>query len=141
MTDDDTPKFLSLKERKARRRAEENVERWGQQQPAALVLAMAEELGEMTEHISIEVDDDADWDDPGPRATFAVQQIGAVGLDVRNTLEEHFEDEDGPLDPEDRPSIPARVEDTDATREELYDLMALCYQLDWAIYQGAGDQQ
>lgn len=130
------PMQPSFRERVARDRANENVEKWGQQSVMALVLAIGEEIGELAEEV---VPPECPVHEHEARgATWqAAKNLSSTGDSVQFTLEKHFEDEDGePADP--RPPMVEEREDMDVAevREELYDLAALCRQLDWAIYQG-----
>ena len=120
--------------------AKENVDKWGQQPPAELALAMVEELGELVAEIEVDVDPDAGTGDPAFEANYLLERTEANGKAARRWLESEYEDEDGPLPADERPSLPAVLEDTDSARDEMYDLVALCHQLNWAIYQGVGSE-
>ena len=123
------------KERVATSRAFDNVERWGEQTPVELSLAIVEEAVELLECHGAVVSTDEDFDEA---AEEAIDRLLFEGDQLRKTLEAHTEGEDGPLPPEERPRLRAEC-DPDGAREELYDLMALCYQYDWALYGGGGE--
>lgn len=120
------------KEQIARRRARENVEKWGQQAPNALAAAITEELAELLgETLPDECHDlDGPEYDPSGSLWTYLQDVYGTGSEIQTHLDDHASP-DTPVD------IPVRDDmDVEKVREELYDLMALCYQLDWALYQG-----
>ncbi len=136
------------KERIARKRAADNVERWGLQPLTALLLAMAEELGELAGEICPE---EPPEDAPASVTDtwLVLRNVQNIGGEVQDCLQLHFEADGEPLPQAERPPIvPERADmGRDEVREELLDLLALCYQLDWARYQGVradgagGDQR
>lgn len=125
-----------LKGRVAFKRARDNVEKWGQQSPVALALAIAEEVGELADEIG-PTDCPEYHEDTVGESWAHLRSLVHNGAGVRTFLEGNYEDEEGQPVDERPPMVPEDSDmDTDAVREELYDLMALCYQLDWALYQG-----
>lgn len=130
---DESPSIdLNLKERKARRRARQNVEKWGQQPPNTIIAAIAEELGELlTETLSEECHtlDGPEYDPSGTLWRY-LHDVKDTGLEIQDHIDAH-------ATPDNRVDVPVREDmAVERVREELYDLMALCYQLDWALYQG-----
>lgn len=125
-------------------RAEENIEKWGNQAPATLFLAMVEEMGEIAEELTEQA--------PGPhpdnpseapfRGWEIIHEMADLGLETRDFLESNFEEPagTGPMDPETRESIRHEqalgvgvVQDPEAVRDELDDLAPLCFQLRWKL--------
>jgi NTP pyrophosphatase (non-canonical NTP hydrolase) len=127
----DQPVLEASKSKIARRRAQENVETWGQQAPGTLAAAIAEELGELLEAV-LDQSGVVEPFDLTPDEYHLYQQLGAVEqecLTVQSIL-------DDAATPDGSLTVPEDAEmDVQEVREELYDLMALCYQLDWALYQ------
>jgi len=113
------------------RQAEENIEKWGNQRPKGLLLAMAEEMAEIA---------DALLNDNGlppnayqSEAHSILNDIRTTGYCAREFLEERCEDEQGdPLALEERPDL-SGVADTQAATEETEDLAPLLFQLYWAL--------
>lgn len=131
-TDENNPHASATKERVARRRAKNNVEKWGQQAPNALLAAISEELGELlAETLPDECHDlDGPEYDPSGALWTYLHNVKGTGLEIQHHLDDH-------AGPDNHVDVPVRDDmDVEAVREELYDLMALCYQLDWALYQG-----
>lgn len=118
--------------RAALRRAKENTERWGQQPPGELALAIIEEVGETTDLLGSGGE---------PLMDAHLREATGNGRAVRRLLERKYEDGGEPLLPGERPRFDPPVEDPDALRDEVIDLMALCVQIDWALwldeYRGA----
>jgi NTP pyrophosphatase (non-canonical NTP hydrolase) len=105
-----------------RERADENIEEWGEQPVDVLVLAAAEELGELAE----EVLGDDHYHDTGEQI---LQDIIVTGSLARQFLESDFEDSNGePLPSQKRPDTPG-VANPQRARAELEDLGPLLYQL------------
>lgn len=131
------------REKLARQRATENVDRWGQQPPIELVAAIAGVVGELVNEIMVDEPNDA----PGAarRVDADLLAVHNAAHELRQTLEDIYEDDDGePLAPGERPSLSVLERDeidVEDAREELLDALALLNQLDWAFYQGvrAGD--
>lgn len=123
--------------------AEGNVERWGNQRPKVLALALAEELAEIVAELLAD-------DEPRPRWSYDVDAdarvrgdetldlVRVAGFSAREYLEEFHEDENGdPRPPSEVPPL-AGVADRDAALEELHDLAPLVYQLRWALLDTEG---
>jgi NTP pyrophosphatase (non-canonical NTP hydrolase) len=124
---------LSLKEQEARKRAKNNVEEWGQQSPGELLLAIGEEAGELADEILTDLDQ-APTDFERWESHRMARDFKDAGLAVQHHLDRQIEE--GTVTPP-----VTDMDDTEAVREELYDLMALLYQLDWAIYQGVTNHE
>lgn len=106
--------------------AEENVERWGNQRPKGLALALAEVLAEVIDELGI--------GEPETTGADAVlEDVRDAGYRARFYLETTAEDDDGnPLPLGERPRL-AGVDDREAALDELEDLAPLVYQLMWAL--------
>lgn len=122
----------TLKEKETRRKARENVDKWGQQPPGDLAAALAEELGELLDEVITDGCPDLDGSeyDPLGEVWGNTYRTKNSALNLQDTLDENY-------DPTNDIGLPARDDmNVEEVREELYDIMALCYQLDWALYQG-----
>lgn len=117
--------------------AEHNIERWGEQEPAALALALAEEQAEIADEIlrsAVPAQNDI-----ATQAFDLLRRVRAAGLACQSLLELHFEDEHGvPLPPEKRPEIAVELDREDVL-EEVADAGPLAYQLAWALEDGDSD--
>lgn len=110
-------------------KAEQNIDVWGQQNAVTLLLAAAEELGE----VAIEIEDHTQaGDNPGPTPESdgrrLLDRIQHLGLDVREYLDQPDVDVDDLR-------IRGDVTDPDAIQQEVDDLAALLYQITWALAQ------
>lgn len=121
------------------RKAEENVEEWGLQGPALILLAMMEEMGEIAEELRAEIPGPSvdNPDDVPHEAARLLYEIAELGLETQEFLESNFEQPAGEKAPdEDRPVDRCGVgpvHDPEAVSEELTDLAPLCFQLTWAL--------
>jgi len=117
--------------------AEENVQRWGNQSPATLFLALVEEIGE----VARELDREAIRDEGGADAKKAwelIDDMADLGFETQAFLEERFEEPAGEPKPESeredvRSDIATSVDDVDAVQDELDDAAPLIVQLSWAL--------
>jgi NTP pyrophosphatase (non-canonical NTP hydrolase) len=111
-------------------RADANAERWGEQAIVTLILAMAEELGELAEVARASIGPVDDYDDEVHADALArLRDVMGAGRACQAFLEAEFEDRSGrPLKPARRPDLTTGVDLPDA-RRELDDLGALCIQL------------
>lgn len=113
------------------KKAEGNIERWGNQPPKMLLLAMAEEMAEIADEL---------LDDNGlpPNAYHSeahsiINDIRTTGYVAREYLENQCEDENGnPLPPHERASI-SGVANRERAIEETEDLAPLLFQMYWAL--------
>lgn len=126
------------------RRAQSNVEKWGNQSTLTLFLAAIEEMGEVAIELS---DQDADGDHPPgtpeAQARALVDDMATLGRETRHFLESTFEEPAGEPKPgadrEDiRDDIDILVDDPDAVQTEVDDLAPLAFQMTWAL-ESAGD--
>lgn len=114
-------------------RATGNVERWGNQTPPVLLLALAEEIGEVADEAL--ATGEKPLHDPmySAEGIRLLSEVRRVGFACRDFLEEHFEDEDGaPLPEEDMPRIFHDL-DEDRVLDEVDDAAPLLFQLSWAL--------
>lgn len=114
-------------------KAKENIEKWGDQTPAVLLLALAEEIGEVADEVL------ATGEKPFHDAMYFAEgvhllsEVRDVGFQCRDFLEEHFEDADGaPLPEEEMPRIFHDL-DEDRVFDEVDDAAPLLFQLSWAL--------
>lgn len=123
--------------------AEENIDRWGNQYPATLLLAMAEELGEIAQALLAQTDV-GDVDAPGARrGRRLLHELAGHGIRTRAYLEETFEDPAGK--PQTDPLITGRdiagqSLDVGPVLEETDDLAPLLWQLHWALEEEIDDE-
>lgn len=126
--------------------ARENIRKWGEQDPDALILAMGEELGELSGNILAE----SEYPD-GYRAEQGrdlIRRIRDLGDDIQEFLETVSEDDGGePIPPEDRPNYLTPRDHTGSklfrryANDELDDLMALGFQFQWALDREDGEDE
>jgi NTP pyrophosphatase (non-canonical NTP hydrolase) len=111
--------------------AEENTDKWGVQPPADVVLAIMEELAEVTEEIlyTSEIPSgQRDMDEPVLMSY--IVEIAVLGTEIREELENQYEDENGrPIPEHERPTVLGRINDPKAVDRELDDLGPLVVQL------------
>lgn len=120
-------------------RAEGNVDRWGNQTPAVLLLALAEEIGEVADEVL--ATGEKPLHDPmySAEGIHLLSEVRRAGFACRDFLEEHFEDEDGaPLPEEEMPRI---FHDLNEARvlDEVDDAAPLLFQLSWALNSRSRD--
>ena len=105
----------------------ENVEKWGLQDIGTLVLAIAEESGEVAADTKDVVEADT------PALATLLDVVESSGLTVRDGIERVAEDEDG-TPKRDRPIFTVSEDaDLEALRAEVDDLGALLIQLQAAL--------
>lgn len=105
----------------------ENVEKWGLQDIGTLVLAIAEESGEVAADTKDVVEADT------PALATLLDVVESSGLTVRDGIERVAEDEDG-TPKRDRPTFTVSEDaDLEALRAEVDDLGALLIQLQTAL--------
>ena len=106
-------------------KSKENVEKWGLQSSGVLLLAIAEEVGEMAELLVNDMESDAN--DPNFFALIeAMKEVRDTGLYIQELHEDIYEDDDG--EPIDGPSV-EYTGDLSELGDELADTAALLYQL------------
>ena len=112
--------------------ARENVDRWGEQPPAVLLLALVEEVAETVDELLKTAEKGTETMVPA-EAMARLAAVRDAGFECRAFLEREFEDETG--DPLPREEWPTLVWDFDAVAvaEELDDTAPLVYQLAWAL--------
>jgi len=111
--------------------AEENIEKWGNQEPKVLLLAMAEELAEIADELLEDngLPPNAYRND----ADRILNDIRTDGYRAREYLEGHCEDDDGsPLPMDERP-VHDGVSQPERAASETEDLAPLVYQLYWSL--------
>jgi len=118
--------------------AEENVERWGNQSPTTLFLALVEEIGEMARELDRETEYPDDADVEAKKGKHLIRAMGDLGETTQRFLEENFEEPAGKPKPESeradfRQDIATSVDDVDAIQDELDDAAPLLFQLTWAL--------
>lgn len=113
--------------------AHENIDTWGPQPPAVLILALVEEIGEVVDALLATAE--PPLTDPVRRAEamYLLTGVRQSCFDCREFLKANYETVDG--EPIRRSARPTLVHDLDAgrVRDELDDAAALVYQLDWAL--------
>lgn len=119
-------------------RAEGNVERWGNQSPATLFLALVEEVGELARELDREVEYPDDASTEAKKGKHLIRAMGDLGETTQRFLEENFEEPAGKPKPESeredfRSDIAGSVDDVDAVQDELDDAAPLLFQLSWAL--------
>ena len=112
-------------------RGEKNIEKWGNQRPKGLLLAMAEEMAEIADELL--EDNGLPPNAYQDRENSILNDIRTTGYVAREFLEEQCEDENGdPLPLSERPEL-SGVADVKAAREETEDLAPLLFQMYWAL--------
>lgn len=119
--------------------AEANVERWGNQPPAVLLLALVEVIAETADDLLATAEMPMQDGMYASESYKLLSQVRHAGFACRDFLEEHFEDESGNPLPADE--VPTLVHDLDRDRvlNELEDAAPLVYQLRWALAQEGDD--
>lgn len=114
-------------------RAEENIERWGNQPPAVLLLALCEEIAEVADELLATSKMPLTHQMESSEASALLAEVRSAGFACRSFLESEFEDADGNPLPDSE--VPTLVDDLDEERvlAELDDAAPLVYQLSWAL--------
>lgn len=104
-----------------------NVEKWGLQSIPTLLLATQEELSEVGDEMVSDLETD------NPELMNLVNHLVHVGMEVQETHEAYYEDEDG--NPVENPPRLELADDADLDRieDELKDTAALLIQIQAAI--------
>lgn len=121
-------------------KAEQNIQKWGQQPVDALTLAMIEEMGELAGDV-LAGHEHGDTDMMAERGRGLMRSMKRLGEDTRDYLETVSEGDDGePIPPEDRPEYLSSGEGRPHQKlfkkragDELDDLMALGFQFQRAL--------
>ena len=123
-------------------RATDNLRTWGEQRPTLILLALAEEVGEIADELRSEMDDRPDSTDQE-----LVDDVAALGLNVRDHLEDVYTpDVDNDDDPATAPDVPDMTTDApdapthtniSGVLDEVDDAAALMLQLTWALQTSA----
>lgn len=114
-------------------KAYNNVEKWGLQDIATLLMATQEELGELAEEMEPHVELQGD-DTNEKKLSRMFEEVSSFSGTVQKLHEEMYEDADGnPLPDEERPAFEWDGENFDNIYDELRDTAALLYQLKWAL--------
>jgi len=112
--------------------ARENVDRWGEQPPAVLLLALVEEVAETVDELLKTAEKGTETMVPA-EAMARLAAVRDAGFECRAFLEREFEDENGePLPREEWPTLVWDFDDV-AVQEEVGDTAPLVYQLAWAL--------
>lgn len=111
--------------------ADENTERWGVQPPEDVVLAIMEELAEVTDELFQHSDATIErYSRQERELLFLLSELATLGEEIQSTLERTYEDEDGnPLPKSDRPRVLGELRESEPVQDEVDDLGALVYQL------------
>lgn len=108
------------------RKARGNVEKWGLQDIATILLATQEELSELAAEIQPHVSTHES------KLEYALDHTIRTGFMVQNIHESLYEDDDGvPVD--DPPSFEYDGGNLERIKDELIDTAALLVQLHWAL--------
>lgn len=116
-------------------RAESNIDRWGNQTPTVLLLALVEEIGEVADEVLATAEKSYEDDMAAKQAFKYLSDVRRAGFRCRELLEVVFEDENG--DPIPNEEMPKLVHSLDEERvlDELNDAAPLVYQLSWALQE------
>lgn len=113
--------------------AVENTMTWGKQPAAALVLALAEELGEVADEL---LDGE-----PECGTDYHLRDVREIGTGIQRWLENHTEDSDGePLPERERPEY-SEPADAEAAKAEVVDVGALAIQLESVLADAAEGEE
>jgi NTP pyrophosphatase (non-canonical NTP hydrolase) len=128
------------------RKAESNIEEWGNQRHDTLLLALMEEVGEiamaMEEHN--EPGGGPHCHQPGhepyARGRGLIAEMAELGRDTRSFLEDEYESPAGKPEGSEL-ELHGEPKSLEPIIEEVGDTAALCYQLYWALkeYEQPGD--
>jgi len=117
--------------------ADQNIDKWGDQSPATLLLAMVEELGEIADELDHQTDYPDDADPEATKAKHILREMAALGELTRAYLESNFEADGAPKPESDREAFRSQlagpIADADPVQDELDDLMPLGFQLARAL--------
>lgn len=120
-------------------KARENIDRWGNQTPTVLLLALIEEIAEVADEVLATADKAYEDDMAAQEAFHHLSEVRRTGFRCRQLLEDVFEDADGnPLPDDEVPRFVKRL-DTDRVLDEVEDAAPLVYQLAWALEDGGRD--
>jgi len=114
-------------------RAESNIEKWGNQTPTVLLLALAEEVGEIADAI-MESHEKPEGDRYASNLAYSrLADVRDAGFESREFLESTFEDETGNPLPDDE--VPELLKTTSPMEvlDEVKDAAPLVFQLAWAL--------
>lgn len=122
-------------------RAVSNVEKWGNQRPDTLLLALIEEVGEVamameanSEPIYHATPPGAD-DVPGAVGYRLIREMATLGRETRNFLEGEYSDPAGDGEGSEEHRIYGELTDPERVLEEVEDTAPLCWQLYWALQE------
>lgn len=125
-------------------KADENIDKWGEQPPAELALALAEELAEVCDILLAHSDPGdgippvGEYDSRPGRGRSLLAEQRDLGYTIRDYLETYYEDENGdPVRDELRPKITGELREPERVSGEIDDLGALAVQLDRSVSEGA----
>lgn len=118
------------------KKARENIQTWGNQEPVVLLLALVEELAEAIEYPLAGGTPNPDEARYEYEAWRRLEAAFEAGMASRRLLEGAFEDDEGsPLPEEERPVISWSFDEAETARE-VDDVGPLVYQLAWALDDG-----
>lgn len=127
-----------------RQRAVQNVEKWGNQSPGLLFIALIEEMGEIAEEMVEESTVPPPEDHHNgvwSEAWRFISDMRRLGLDARDFLESNFDEPGGTPNPDypaDMPII-SPFGDNDVVQAEVDDAVPLLIQLTWALHNDTSD--
>ena len=118
--------------------AETNIEKWGNQPPEILLLALIEEVGEVADEIIKQTpephpDNTAETPFEGMELLHEMRELG---FDVRDFLESEYPEPAGEGEHQktsSHPIVGGEIQDSEAVQSEIDDLMPLGWQLSWAL--------
>lgn len=115
-------------------KAEQNVEKWGVQRPEDVILAIIEETAEIVDEITMQTGTPVDQTPTEAHLHGYLLDIAATGRNLREWLENNYEDKDGePLPPDERPQILDNPKHPGPILEEVDDLGPLVLQLEQSV--------
>lgn len=125
--DEDTKERIE----KWQRYAERNTEKWGVQPPAHVILAIMEELAEITEDFLVNSDTPNAPRTPEEREMmYLLTEIISLGDYVQTRLDDLLEDENGePVDYDKRPTVTGKLKNREDVDKEIDDIAPLIIQL------------
>lgn len=121
--------------------AQSNIDTWGNQHVATLVLAMVEELGEVADELLYQSEIGTVHSEEARQARELLQDISGLGIRTRAFLEETFESPAGrpETDPAiDGRDIATRAVSAESVLDEVNDLAPLVLQTAWALEEERG---
>lgn len=115
-------------------KAQNNIDHWGNQEAAVLLMALAEEVAEVADDLLATGEEPITKDSMySAKAARLLSEVRRSGFACRTFLEQHFEDEDGnPLSESEMPDIYVSLDD-DRVLDEVNDVGPLVFQLAWAL--------